>query len=115
MKTDIKAMSEKELLKLRADVDKALARIAKDKRDEALKAASDAAKKFGYDLGELVGKTAAKVQAKARAKPAARKSKAPAKYKNPDDASQTWSGRGRQPQWYKDAVANGVPEAKLLV
>jgi DNA-binding protein H-NS len=110
MKSTLKGMSEKELLKLRADVNKALDRIAKDKRDDALKAAAAAAKKFGYDLGELVGKTAAK----AKSKPATRKSKAPAKFKNPDDPSQTWSGRGRQPGWYKDAVKNGVPEAKLL-
>lgn len=25
--------------------------------------------------------------------------KAPARYQNPNDASQTWSGRGRQPGW----------------
>jgi len=40
------------------------------------------------------------------------KTKAPPKYKNPTDASQTWTGKGRQPQWFKDAMAAGQsPEA----
>ena len=29
------------------------------------------------------------------------------RYRNPDDASQTWSGRGRQPKWVADALADG--------
>lgn len=28
-------------------------------------------------------------------------------YKNPADASQTWSGRGRQPKWIADGLASG--------
>ena len=27
---------------------------------------------------------------------------------NPADSSQTWSGRGRKPQWVHDAIANGA-------
>lgn len=29
------------------------------------------------------------------------------RYRNPDDASQTWSGRGRQPKWVAEALAAG--------
>lgn len=29
------------------------------------------------------------------------------RYRNPDDASQTWSGRGRQPKWVTEALAGG--------
>ncbi|QLG87676.1 H-NS histone family protein [Chitinibacter bivalviorum] len=29
------------------------------------------------------------------------------KYRNPNDPSQTWTGRGRQPAWIQDWVANG--------
>jgi DNA-binding protein H-NS len=37
-----------------------------------------------------------------------------AKYRNPDDASQQWSGRGRQPAWVKAWLASGrsLDEAK---
>jgi DNA-binding protein H-NS len=37
------------------------------------------------------------------------------KYKNPADPSQKWSGRGRQPVWYRDAVAAGKKEKDLLI
>jgi len=48
----------------------------------------------------------------ARKKKTGPKNKAPAKYKNPADESQTWTGKGRQPQWFKDAMAAGKsPEA----
>jgi len=30
-----------------------------------------------------------------------------AKYRNPANAAQQWSGRGRQPQWFKDHIASG--------
>jgi len=29
------------------------------------------------------------------------------KYRNPDDPSQTWSGRGRKPNWLNEALAKG--------
>jgi len=28
-------------------------------------------------------------------------------YQNPDDQAQTWSGRGRQPRWIAEGIANG--------
>jgi DNA-binding protein H-NS len=30
-----------------------------------------------------------------------------AKYRNPTDSEQTWSGRGRQPRWVVEALAKG--------
>jgi DNA-binding protein H-NS len=41
--------------------------------------------------------------------------KAPAKYRHPENPSITWSGRGRQPGWYKDALANGKSADDLLI
>lgn len=39
---------------------------------------------------------------------------AAAKYRNPDDPAQQWSGRGRQPAWIKAWIASGksVEDAK---
>lgn len=31
----------------------------------------------------------------------------PAKYRNPDNPSETWTGRGRQPDWLKVFIENG--------
>ena len=38
-----------------------------------------------------------------------------AKYRNPVDPAQQWSGRGRQPKWVKALIASGksVEEAKV--
>ena len=40
---------------------------------------------------------------------------APPRYRNPLDASQTWSGRGRQPRWVSEALAEGKTLDELKV
>jgi len=37
----------------------------------------------------------------------AKQSTVKAKYRNPDDPAQQWSGRGRQPAWIKAWIASG--------
>lgn len=39
----------------------------------------------------------------------------PAKYANPKDPSQTWSGFGRQPDWVKDYLLAGGNKDDLLI
>lgn len=39
----------------------------------------------------------------------------PAKYRNPADSTHTWTGRGRQPIWVKDALAAGATLDSLAV
>ena len=96
MKIDLSGLSHKELEKLRTDVDKALERLEVQRLAEARKAAETAAKKFGYGLKDLIGAPKA-----AKAKPSA------PKYRNPSDPSKTWTGRGRQPGWIKEALKAG--------
>lgn len=105
MAIDLSKMSRKELEKLQADVEKTLRDLSKTELKEAKKAAEKAAAKFGFTLSELTG-TSGKSGKKASAAP---------KYANPDDATQTWSGRGRQPQWYKDAIAAGKAPEKMEI
>jgi DNA-binding protein H-NS len=35
-------------------------------------------------------------------------SKSPAKYRNPNDPMQTWTGKGRKPRWMAEALERGV-------
>lgn len=49
------------------------------------------------------------------AKPQSKKTLSPPKYKNPDDPSITWSGRGRKPHWFVDALKNGASEESLKI
>lgn len=94
MAIDLDKMSEKDLKDLRGRIDKTLAGLDTRRLSDARKAAEDAARKHGYSLSELMG-----------GKPA--KAKSAAKYRNPAEASQTWSGRGRQPGWIKEGLAKG--------
>ncbi|WP_095587394.1 H-NS family nucleoid-associated regulatory protein [Actibacterium ureilyticum] len=103
MKKDLKTMSRKELLDLRIDIDTALTELAEQEKQKALDAAEKAAQVYGYSLSELTnGKKVGKKAAK---------SKLPAKYHDPENPDATWSGRGRQPDWFKSAIAAGkAPE-----
>lgn len=96
MGLDLNSMSRDELLALKGEVEKALKSLDTRRKADALKAAQYAAKEFGFSLAELTegGKTGGR--------------KAAPKYANPADPSQTWSGRGRQPIWFREAVENGA-------
>lgn len=43
------------------------------------------------------------------------RSKRPPKFANPQNPEQTWSGMGRQPEWYKEYLAGGGQEKDLLI
>lgn len=92
-------LTRPELEDLAKQVDRRLKAMDGEARKVAIRAAEDAAAAHGYSLSALTtGKKAPKLN--------------PARYRNPDDPSQTWTGKGRQPKWFKAAVASGVaPEA----
>ena len=96
MAINLDKLSLKELKTLQKNVAKAIEEFENRRKAEALAAAESAAKAHGFALTELIaGKTARK---KKTAKP---------KYAHPEDASVTWSGRGRKPRWVEDALKSG--------
>ncbi|MEJ8562358.1 H-NS histone family protein [Yoonia sp. GPGPB17] len=110
MSIDLKSMTRKDLEKLKVNVEKALARVVKTEMKEALVAAEKAAKAHGFSLSELTGGGVASDKPKRRAAKKAKKLGAP-KYANPDDKAKTWTGKGRQPDWFEAAMAAGkTPE-----
>jgi DNA-binding protein H-NS len=110
MANDLSTMSKKQLEKLHSDVQKALSALQAKERREAKKAAEAAAAKYGFSLSELTetagGKAARKSGPKKQGTP---------KYANPQDPSQTWTGKGRQPQWYRDAIEAGTDPKTLEI
>jgi len=82
--------------------------ILDGQRSDKLKEAKALIAQFGFtasDLGLSAGK-----------KKAADKTKAEAKYANPKDASQTWSGgKGRKPLWVTQHLAAGGNIAELEI
>ena len=95
MALNLETMSLDELGDLRKQVDAAIKGFEKRRKKEALAAAQKAAQEFGFSLEDVLG-SGKKGGAKG----------AP-KYANPADPAQTWTGRGRQPGWVKDALAAG--------
>lgn len=93
MAVKIDKMSLEELKALKKQVEGAINDFNKRKRKEALAAAQKAVQEFGFSLDDVMSAKGA--------------SKGVPKYANPSDPSKTWTGRGRQPAWIKDALAKG--------
>ncbi|WP_103334972.1 H-NS histone family protein [Pseudotabrizicola formosa] len=96
MDIDLNGMSLKELKDLQAQVAKAINGYEDRKKKEALAELEDKARAMGFSLAELTGIA-----------PMRKRSPAVAKYANPADASDTWSGRGRKPRWFEAALKAG--------
>ncbi|WP_300035958.1 H-NS histone family protein [uncultured Roseobacter sp.] len=109
---DLKKMNRKQLERLIADARRALKSIETKEKREAKKAAEKAAAKFGFSLSDLVG---AEKQASAGKKKAAPRAPGKPKYANPADPSQVWTGRGRRPGWYTQAVEAGADPASMEI
>ena len=105
MGLELENMSRKELLQLRDGIDRALVNAEKRERKAALEAAEKAAAEFGFSLSEL-SDTAPR---------GAKSPKSKAKYRNPNAPEQTWTGRGRKPQWVHDALNSGTDIAELEI
>jgi DNA-binding protein H-NS len=86
-----------ELKVLARNIEKAIKSRAALNLKKAREAAEAAAKQFGYSLEEVVGAKP----------PSSDRRGSDAKYRNPEDPTKVWSGRGRQPQWFKHALAMG--------
>lgn len=114
MKINLKGMTRKELEKLKTDIDKQLEKVAEDEKKAALIAAEKAAKAHGYSLAELSGVKAPRKAAKPAAKKDGRSKVAP-KYKNPENESETWTGRGRKPKWVEAYLAAGGDLENILI
>lgn len=95
--TNIEGSTTEDLQKLRDDIDAELRRRAVKQRAEARKQIMEIAKNHEIDLAEL-----------ASAKSAAR-------YRNPDNQFDVWTGKGRQPKWVKAHLANGRTLADLEI
>jgi DNA-binding protein H-NS len=110
MADDLSKMSRKQLEKLLKDVQKALKTLETREKREAKKAAEEAAAKFGFKLSELTRGESAGGKGSSSKAPLS-----PPKYANPADPSQTWTGKGRQPNWYRAEVEKGTDPASMEI
>ena len=89
-------LSYTELLKLQERIEAAIAEKRVEDAATTKEALRAMAEKAGFDIKELFGKRGT------------RRGSGEVRYRNPKDASQTWTGRGRKPNWLVDAVKKGA-------
>ncbi|MBV7396255.1 H-NS family nucleoid-associated regulatory protein [Mameliella sediminis] len=102
MDIDLETLSSDELQQLISDAQKALKTVDARRRAEAKRAAEKAAKEFGFSLEEVI-----------TAGP--KGSKGTPKYANPSAPEQTWTGRGRKPNWVIAALEDGKSLEDLAI
>jgi DNA-binding protein H-NS len=111
MAIDLKSMSRKELEKLAGDVEKSLEKLRKKDLKEVRLEMEKLAAAHGVTVEDIMG---SKATAKASPKNAVKPKSAP-KYADPADKSRTWTGKGRQPEWFKSAISAGdAPESMAV-
>lgn len=118
-------MSLEQLTSLRSEIDRAIIDFEMRKKREALAKLEELAKESGYSLSTLMAeiKPTRGKSGEAKTKRAARVStvefkapRVPGKvYRNPDNHAETFTGRGRRPNWLVDQVEAGRSPEEFLV
>ena len=85
-----------ELINLQKRVEEAIAEKRAENAQSTKEQLRVMAEKAGFDIKELFGKRGSS------------RGTGVAKYRNTKDSSQTWTGRGRKPNWLVDALKKGA-------
>jgi DNA-binding protein H-NS len=103
---NLSEMSLKELKKLERDLAEAVSGYDSRKKAAAIAELDAYARQMGFSLAELIGLQVA-----------VKKTRSPAlaRYRNPENHTETWSGRGRKPRWYEAALASGTKISDLMI
>lgn len=102
---DLNSMSLADLKQLQKNIANAVNGYETRKKSEALIALEAKAQELGFSLADLTG--AKKT----------RKTSGPIgpKYRHPENPEITWSGRGRQPGWFKAVVDAGKSPETMAI
>lgn len=104
MDINLNELSLKELKDMQSQVAKAIATFEDRKKKEALSELEEKARSLGFSLAELTGSM-----------PSRKRAPATAKYGNPANPANTWSGRGRKPRWFEAALNAGKTPEDLSI
>jgi len=102
---DLHAMSLEELKQLRKDVEKAIETYEARQLAEARAKLEVMAAEMGVKLEDVMGMTG-----KGKGKP-----QGLPKYRHPENPTLTWTGRGRKPDWFKEATEAGMSPDDLKI
>jgi len=105
MSIDLNGLSPNELDALIAKAEETKRKLHRERITEVRRKVAQLAKDEGYSIEELFGAGGGRRS----------KSASGPKFANPADPSQTWTGRGKRPGWFKDALASGVSQDSMLI
>lgn len=103
---DLQSICFEDLKKLKAQVDDELARREVEERRLVLKEIRDMVAKRGFSMKDILDKNEAGRRAS--------RAKAEVKYRHPQNADLTWTGRGRQPLWMSAYLEQGGSKDDLM-
>lgn len=104
MNIDISKLSHVQLDDLIRRATERQGELAREKSNELRERFAAMAKAEGLALEDIVGGAARKTR-----RPV------PPKFRNPLDSTQTWSGRGKRPRWFHDALDSGKTADDMLI
>ena len=96
------------LKKVPAEIKRRTEEATSAAREAAIEKLKAIAREHGYSLEELAGTKKPRKSSGARTPVAA-------KYANPSNPSETWTGRGRKPLWVQAALNQGKSLESLLI
>jgi len=109
MAIDLEKLSQSELDALIANAERQKKKIHRQKINDVRRHLASQAKEAGYTIDELFGAGGGrKVSSRTGTKVAP-------KYRNPANPDQTWTGRGKRPRWFNEALAKGRKEGDMRI
>jgi DNA-binding protein H-NS len=106
MAIDLKSLNHNQLADLIVRATARQEELVKEKASKLREKITALVKAEGFGLDEVLGRASTRGKLRGKVKQ---------KYRNPSDANQTWSGRGKRPNWFHAALSAGKKEKDLLI
>ena len=103
---DYEKMSVKELRKLQQQVAEALSKAQVKRKNELLAKIQAMVEEEGFTMEELFGNNN---------KESTKKTVGVPKFRDPNDPTRTWTGKGKRPAWLNELLAKGHKKEEFLI
>ena len=107
---DLEKFSLVDLIALKTNLDDTITKRREQEKNDLRKKITDLVNESGFTFAELFGESS-----RTPKKPVGKKGAVAIKYQNPENPSQTWTGRGAKPAWIREYVAQGNSLDGVLV
>lgn len=104
MEINLNDLSLKELKDLQSQLARAISSFEDRRKKAALVELEEKARELGFNLAELATLTTARG-----------KTVSAPKFANPANPADTWTGRGRKPRWFSEALAAGKQPGDMAI